>query len=218
MGFMKKLRSGRWQITPTTMVALIVFSAIIAPMAQGQEVRRALPVTAGDRYEQYLKTGIAKSRAERNELYGAYVNFLACSTPHCLEMQRLISQILGSIDSYLNDATASLNNYYETKAQTAQIIASRDDPTPNDCLIVATEAFNRLQKTAHWVKIAGLRIIVAGKIVRHAVVFFQPTPDSKIWMYDASGSIDLDTQSQDLEQITPALKSLVTNLESVEFQ
>jgi len=39
----------------------------------------------------------------------------------------------------------------------------------------------------------------------HAVVFYQPTENSNVFMYDAGGSYDLFTQSHDLDEIVTAL-------------
>ena len=81
---------------------------------------------------------------------------------------------------------------------------------PQDCLIVATEAFARLKTTAYWARIAGFTITKNGEEVRgHAVAFHQPNATSNVFMYDKSGSYDLDTRSHDLAAITKALNQLV---------
>jgi hypothetical protein len=82
--------------------------------------------------------------------------------------------------------------------------------TSNDCLIVATEAYGRLSKSAYWTRIGGFNILKDENLVNgHAVVFYQPTPGSNVWMYDASGSFDLRTKSHDLTVIAGAVNALL---------
>ena len=76
----------------------------------------------------------------------------------------------------------------------------------NDCLLVATEAYARMQKTAHWAKIAGFTWIKDGKVIgKHAVLFYQPTESSNVFMYDKDGSLPIATQSHDLNEIINSL-------------
>jgi hypothetical protein len=83
-------------------------------------------------------------------------------------------------------------------------------PNEKDCLLVATEAYARMKDTAHWVEIAGFTWIEDGKkIGGHAVVFYQPTEKSNVWMYDRSGSLDLKTRSHDLNEIVAALNQRI---------
>ena len=57
-------------------------------------------------------------------------------------------------------------------------------PDEKDCLLVATEAYARMQKTAEWAKIAGFNWLQNKKTIGgHAVVFYQPTQNSNVWMY-----------------------------------
>jgi hypothetical protein len=75
-----------------------------------------------------------------------------------------------------------------------------------DCLLVATEAYARMQKTADWAKIAGFIWLQNNKkIGGHAVVFYQPTQNSNVWMYDKSGSYEIHTKSHDLNEIVAVL-------------
>ena len=82
--------------------------------------------------------------------------------------------------------------------------AAREDR--KDCLIVATEAFARLEKSAYWAQIAGFTWFENNKkLGGHAVVFYQPTQNMNVWMYDRGGSLDLQTRSHDLNEIITAL-------------
>ena len=79
----------------------------------------------------------------------------------------------------------------------------------NDCLLVATEAYARMQKTASWAKIAGFTWIEDGKVIgKHAVLFYQPTESSNVFMYDKGGSLPIATQSHDLNEIINSLNEL----------
>jgi hypothetical protein len=79
-------------------------------------------------------------------------------------------------------------------------------PDEKDCLLVATEAYARMQKTADWAKIAGFTLLQNKKeIGGHAVVFYQPTQNSNVWMYDKSGSYEIHTKSHDLNEIIAVL-------------
>jgi hypothetical protein len=94
-------------------------------------------------------------------------------------------------------------------ATQASPVASKPTPTNrNDCLVVATEAYARLQKSAYWAKIAGFTWFEnANEVGGHAVVFYQPTANSNIWMYDKSGSYEIHTESHELDEIIGALNA-----------
>jgi len=96
-------------------------------------------------------------------------------------------------------------------ATQASPVASKPTPTDqNDCLPFALEALARLKKSSHWAEIAGFTWIEDGKkIGGHAVVFYQPTEKSNVWMYDRSGSLDLKTRSHDLNEIVAALNQRI---------
>jgi hypothetical protein len=99
----------------------------------------------------------------------------------------------------------------ETPAPTAApSVASKPAPTDqNDCLPFALEALARLKKSSHWAEIAGFTWIEDGtEIGGHAVVFYQPTEKTNVFMYDRSGSYDLQTRSHDLAEIIAALNQL----------
>jgi hypothetical protein len=74
--------------------------------------------------------------------------------------------------------------------------------SPNDCMIVATEAYNRLKPpVSHWASIASLIVIDNGKETGHAVLFYQPEAGGNVLMYDALGTADMFTQSHDLDTL-----------------
>jgi hypothetical protein len=76
-----------------------------------------------------------------------------------------------------------------------------------DCLPFATEAYARLKTTTHWAAIAGMSILTKDTNEKdgHAVVFFQPTAGSNVYMYDRNGSFGLPTHSHDLKEIMNAV-------------
>jgi len=94
-------------------------------------------------------------------------------------------------------------------AATPTLKATPTRSDQKDCLIVATEAYARLQKSAYWAKIAGFTWSENTKVIGgHAVVFYQPTENTNVFMYDESGSFDLQTRSHDLNEIITALNRL----------
>ena len=98
--------------------------------------------------------------------------------------------------------------YYSPPPASSPAIASTA-ADQNDCLVVATEAYARLKKSSHWAEIAGFTWIEdEKKIGGHAVVFYQPTEKTNVFMYDRSGSYDLQTRSHDLGEIIAALNQL----------
>jgi hypothetical protein len=52
----------------------------------------------------------------------------------------------------------------------------------------------------------------------HAVVFFQPTADSNVFMYDKSGSYDIATRSHDALEISAALNGLLRSATKLTVQ
>ena len=77
-----------------------------------------------------------------------------------------------------------------------------------DCLIVATKKYWELKPTGIWERIGRFNenTLAPGG---HAVLFYQPTPASRVVMYDKTfGSLELPTQSHDLGEILAALNQL----------
>ena len=100
--------------------------------------------------------------------------------------------------------------YYSPPPASSPAIASTT-ADQKDCLVVATEAYARLQKTAYWAKIAGFTWRENGKVIGgHAVVFYQPTQNSNVWMYDSGGSYEIHTKSHELSEITYVLSELLS--------
>jgi hypothetical protein len=110
----------------------------------------------------------------------------------------------------LTKATEIPGNRSDTVAEPSVL------PTPSsgqDCLIIATDALSRLKDHAYWARIAGFQVFKKSeKVGGHAVVFFQPTETSNIYMYDKSGSLELPTSSHDLEVVIWALNEVVSKL------
>jgi hypothetical protein len=78
---------------------------------------------------------------------------------------------------------------------------------PNDCAIVATEANARLATSAIWSQVLLVRFIDIKnvQINGHALVVWQIHKDGSILVYDESGTVDLDTRSQNPNDIAAAL-------------
>ena len=81
----------------------------------------------------------------------------------------------------------------------------------NDCLIIATEAFARLKQSSAWARIAAFDFLKDGKKEGgHAVVFYQPTATSNVFIYDKTfGSLDLQTRSHELTVIIEHLNAMM---------
>jgi hypothetical protein len=71
----------------------------------------------------------------------------------------------------------------------------------NDCGIVAMEAYARLKSTSPWCQVVAVRYIEAGNEYGHAVVAFKYQADGHVFIYDVSGSFELDTDAEVLEAI-----------------
>jgi hypothetical protein len=113
---------------------------------------------------------------------------------------------------YKADALAKVAEYNKREEQSAASApAPAVESEQQDCLIIATEALARLSKSAYWARIAGFRINKNSDVVgSHAVVFFQPTASSNVFMYDKTGSLDLGTQSHDSTELTAAVNRLLS--------
>ena len=80
-------------------------------------------------------------------------------------------------------------------------------PDRKDCLIVATETLARLKHTAYWARIVGFEARNAE--LGHAVVLFQPSDNSNVWLYDAGGSRQLNTHSHELGDLRKAINEIL---------
>jgi hypothetical protein len=96
--------------------------------------------------------------------------------------------------------------------QSAAPVAPESRPVSGDsepdCLIVATKKYWELKPTGIWERIGRFNenTIAPGG---HAVLFYQPTPRSRVVMYDKIfGSLELPTQSHALNEILAALNQL----------
>jgi hypothetical protein len=114
--------------------------------------------------------------------------------------------------------TDTVNAMFTSGPETTPSPTPRIEPrarSPKDCLIVATEAFARLSKTAAWARIAGLVLSNNGKVVAgHAVVIYQPTSNSNVFIYDDDGSLDCHTQSHELTEIIDSYNSTLQRIHS----
>lgn len=74
---------------------------------------------------------------------------------------------------------------------------------PQDCLITATETYNRLKAAnIYWVEIVGLKVTLKnGNHVGHAVVVFKWSENDRVYMYDRTGAMELDVTSTDADLI-----------------
>ena len=93
--------------------------------------------------------------------------------------------------------------------------AATPNPAPGkkDCLITATIKLAELKPSGCWARIAGFAY--SKNLPGHAVVLYQPTSGSNVWMYDEDlGSLELATQSHDLRDLAPAINQRLQLLDS----
>jgi hypothetical protein len=74
------------------------------------------------------------------------------------------------------------------------------DPLPNSCELIAAEASARMFRAGIWTRIL---IVSFEDDSAHALCVFQPR--RRICVYDAVGSVDLDTESHDPDAIANLL-------------
>ncbi len=88
-----------------------------------------------------------------------------------------------------------------------------DKANPRDCLIVATIAYHRLQQAGVWAEIVGLVVTEDGvpHPRGHAVVLFQASTKSQIFLYDESGSVPIGTTSRKAEDVYQGIATLLAN-------
>ena len=78
---------------------------------------------------------------------------------------------------------------------------------PNDCAVIATEANARVEHNAAWSRVVFLHFVdlQAHELHGHAVTVWQIHEKSHVLLYDASGTIELQTSSRNLSDIVAAL-------------
>lgn len=96
------------------------------------------------------------------------------------------------------------------------------DPTrsPNDCAIIAAQAYARLKPSSNWCQVIGVHFQVKGQDwpQDHAMVFFKYQPDGTVWVYDERGSKELPTTSTKLLDLKLALESQLAEGVTVTLQ
>src|SRR5260370_30051575 len=83
----------------------------------------------------------------------------------------------------------------------------------NDCVIVAAEAYKRLQAQGIWAEVVGFTWNAPdGRKSGHAVCLFQLSKTDNILVYDAQlGTNDLKVKSADLQMIEEAYNRLIAS-------
>lgn len=83
--------------------------------------------------------------------------------------------------------------------------ATAGQPMPNDCLILATEAYDRLRDVARWQALVIMDYVEGGD--GHAVVVYE-IPGGSLWCYDSRGSREMCPSSKSLADMISALSAL----------
>ncbi len=97
-----------------------------------------------------------------------------------------------------------------TPTPTPEPLALGPRNIPNDCVLLATEAFVRLRAAGVWVRMVHLGVMVQGTKFGHAVVCWQPAPGMRILMYDETlfhGTLQLPTSSRDPKTLQKVLNA-----------
>jgi hypothetical protein len=79
---------------------------------------------------------------------------------------------------------------------------------PNDCAIVAAQAYARLKPVTYWCQVAAMKGIWRDGASGHALVLFKYQADGNVFVYDEQGSRPLPTSSENLAEIKPVLQSV----------
>jgi hypothetical protein len=180
------------------------------PVAQGQEVRRAKPLPAFERY--WYETAPERARINAES---ASIERQLKSRPQTWEALAEQYRLLGRLEELntrmkaIEDEAERLNHVSPAIAPEIafeSLVPQLKPPDKNDCLIVATETYARLKNTAYWARIAGFDYSANTRNTPgHAVVLYQPTQGSTVWLYDEVGSRDLATKSHDLNELKEAI-------------
>jgi hypothetical protein len=88
------------------------------------------------------------------------------------------------------------------------------DPSrpPNDCAIVAAQAYAKLKPNTYWCQIMGVHFETDTDVFNHAVVLYKYQPNGPVFVYDARGSVETRTTSERLEDLAEAVKPFMASL------
>jgi hypothetical protein len=90
--------------------------------------------------------------------------------------------------------------------------ASTETDEKNDCVIVATEAYQRLRAEGVWAEVIGLNLHTPkGETFGHAMCVYQPEKTGNLWVYDSNGSWQLAVRSADLRVVEWAFNQSLTH-------
>jgi hypothetical protein len=86
-------------------------------------------------------------------------------------------------------------------------------PDKNDCMVVATEIFNRVRANSAWAKIIGFGITANGKVqpIGHAMAVWKLTAEGRVYAADQSGTFELHTISTELDDVLKAIAEAFHN-------
>jgi hypothetical protein len=81
--------------------------------------------------------------------------------------------------------------------------------TPNDCAIIAAQAYAKLKPSTYWCEVIGVHFQINGTDwpQDHAMVFFKYQADGTVWVYDERGSKEIPTTSTTLADLKLAMES-----------
>jgi hypothetical protein len=90
--------------------------------------------------------------------------------------------------------------------------AEQEEQSKKDCMIVATEAYNRLRAQGVWAEIVGFKVQnPEGEKMGHAVCVYQVSARDNLFAYDQHGTLTLNTKSADIRMIERAYNEHLKN-------
>jgi hypothetical protein len=78
--------------------------------------------------------------------------------------------------------------------------------TPNDCAIVAAQAYAKLKPNTYWCQIMSVHVETTTEVVNHAMVFYKYQANGHVLVYDARGTLELNTTSEQPDELAEAVK------------
>jgi hypothetical protein len=92
-----------------------------------------------------------------------------------------------------------------TIAPPPQYYPTPQQRSPNDCALIAAEAYAKLKPVTHWCQIMGVHVETTKETFGHAMVFFKIDASGHVMVYDARGTQELNTTSEDPQVLARAI-------------
>jgi hypothetical protein len=203
----------------TFILASLALTAAFAPVTQGQDVRRAIAVSEDDRWFRWAESESDRLTREGQSINAQYAQLDSYPLTEqtnaargvLVQRFRELGRQMGELAQEARRRRIAARDFKPAPTPAIDfqpLVPQSKPPDKNDCLIVATETYARLKKTAYWARIAGFDYTASERNAPgHAVVLFQPTRGSTVWLYDEAGSRDLGIKSHGLSELKEAISA-----------